>query len=154
MSVFWPGFWLWREAHVLVVCRRQFLGGEVADRPPLPVHDERDALVMGTIYEDESGNLLWKSSLVGARIDATQRGAHENVRGRDVRTTEEQVQIIHNLLDAIIGGPTITPCVSGAIVGTDPGVFGNLPLHQCPLHGKTASTVFNDDCRRSGSCAL
>src|SRR5262245_6034060 len=154
MPVSRPRLGLRRELHILLVGIRQGLRRQCADWFWLPADHQADSLVVSSVDEDKPGNLLWKPSLVGTGVDTAQGCADQDIGRPDIGLPEQQVQVVHDLFDAVGGWSAIAPCVPGAIVGANPGEFGNLWLHQSPLDGKAASAVLDDDGGRAGTGAI
>jgi hypothetical protein len=80
--------------------------------------------------------------------------ANQNVRRSNAGLSQEQVQVVHDLLNAVIDGPAIAPRVACPIVRADASEGRNGCLYQSPLHGKAASAIFYDYGRRTGACAV
>src|SRR6266446_5237429 len=123
---------------VFLVCARQLVSCQQAERLSLSIHYHADILVVRAVDENESGHLLRETPLVSPCVERSQRMANQNVRRSNAGLSQEQVQVVHDLLNAVIDRPAIAPGVACPIVRADASEARNGCLYERPLHGKAA----------------
>ena len=75
---------------------------------------------MRRINEDDSGNIVRKSTRVDLNDKASERVSHQNVRGLDIGVFEKDFQLLSDTSASAWSRTCFAPPISGSVVGADP----------------------------------